>query len=86
MSGWVELVARGEMGNGAWGGMGRGLGISPSFKGLFFKIRGLFWSSGVMIFHIAKGLFLGWGEEGLTIHRVWVVNLGNFYIISKVIF
>jgi hypothetical protein len=62
------------------------LGFPLLFKGLFFKIWGLFWSSGVMIFHIAKGLFLGWGEEVLTIHRGWVVNLGNFYIISKVIF
>jgi hypothetical protein len=57
MLGWVELVARGEMGKGAWGGMGRGLGILPSFKGLFFKTWGTFWSSGVMIFHIANGFF-----------------------------
>jgi hypothetical protein len=59
------------MGKGASGGMGRGLGISPSFKGLFFKIWGLSWSSGVMIFLVATEFLLGWGEERLTIHRGW---------------
>jgi hypothetical protein len=49
-------------------------------KVLFFKIWGMFWPSGVVIFSHCKELFLGWVEDGLTIRKGWGVELDNFYI------